>query len=262
MPLPEYSLEGKRVLITGAGRGIGKGIALVLAEAGADVAVTALTPTYVNQVADAVRKLGRRGLAFVADATSQDEMDGLAREVLAQLGGLDVLINCVGDAITKPVVPVPGRDGEGMSQADWQKIVDINLTQAFLGCRAFGAHFLEQRRGSIINISSFAAFQARPLRSAYDAAKAGLNQFTRSLALEWAPFNVRVNAIAPGIFPDPDQMTPNEFRQREEQLARQVPLGRVGRLREVGLLAVYLASDASAYVTGQSFNIDGGMTIA
>lgn len=114
----------------------------------------------------------------------------------------------------------------------------------------------------MINISSFAALRASPLRSAYDAAKAGLAQFTCSLALEWSPFDVRVNAIAPGLFPDPEQLSPEEYRQRQDAAAGQVPLRRLGRLREVGLLAVYLASDASSYVTGQSFVIDGGLSVA
>ncbi|GBD11977.1 Glucose 1-dehydrogenase [bacterium HR23] len=260
--LPEYDLRGKRVLITGAGRGIGKGIALVLAEAGADVAVTALTEANARKVAEEVRRLGRASLGLVADATRQEDMDRLAQHILGEWGGLDVLINCVGDAIQKPVVALPGRPEPGMTLADWHAIVDINLTEAFLGCRAFGPYFLQRRKGNVINISSFAAFQASPFRSAYDAAKAGLTQFTRSLALEWASYGIRVNAIAPGLFPDPEQLPPEEYRRRQERARQQVPLGRLGALREVGLLAVYLASDASAYVTGQTFVIDGGMSIA
>ncbi|MCS7206583.1 MAG: SDR family oxidoreductase [Dehalococcoidia bacterium] len=259
--LPEYDLTDKRVLITGAGRGIGKGIALVLAEAGAHVAVTALTEANAQRVAEEVRRRGRRALGLVADATKQEDMDRLAQRVLAEWGGLDVLINCVGDAIQKPVVALPGRTEAGMTLADWRTIVDINLTEAFLGCRAFGPYFLSQRRGNVINISSFAAYKASPLRSAYDAAKAGLTQFTRSLALEWAPYGIRVNAIAPGLFPDPEQLPPEEYRRRQERAVQQVPLGRLGTLREVGLLAAYLASDASAYVTGQTFVIDGGLSI-
>ena len=259
--IPEYDLEGRKVLLVGAGRGIGKGIALVLAEAGADIAVTGLTPTGVTAVAESARALGRQGLAFTADATRASDMDRLAGQVLDQFGPLDVLVNCVGDAITKPVVALPGGASHGMSEEEWHFILDVNLTQAFAGCRAFGPHLLERGRGSVINISSFAAFRAAASRSAYDAAKAGLTQFTQALALEWAAYGVRVNSIAPGSFPDPEQMPPEEYRQREEA-GRGVPLGRVGRLREVGLLAVYLASDASAYVTGQTWCIDGGASIA
>lgn len=260
--LPEYDITDKRILITGAGRGIGRGIALVLAEAGAHVAVTALSEANARRVAEEVQRLGRQSLGIAADATSQEAMDRLAEYVLREWGGLDVLINCVGDAIQKPVAPLPGHSAPGMTLADWRAIVDINLTEAFLGCRAFGPYFLERRKGNVINISSFAAFQASPLRSAYDAAKAGLTQFTRSLALEWAPYGIRVNAIAPGLFPDPEQLTPEEYRRRQERAIHEVPLRRLGTLREVGLLAVYLASDASAYVTGQTFVLDGGLSVA
>jgi NAD(P)-dependent dehydrogenase (short-subunit alcohol dehydrogenase family) len=148
-----------------------------------------------------------------------------------------------------------------MTEADWHSIVDINLTQAFTACSAFGKHLLEQRSGSVINISSFAALRPRAEIVAYAAAKAGLSRFTESLALEWAPYDVRVNAIAPGQFPDIDTLTDEQLRQRDERAAQDIPLRRVGRLREVGLLAVYLASAASAYVTGQTFVIDGGMTL-
>ncbi|MBI2872666.1 MAG: SDR family oxidoreductase [Chloroflexi bacterium] len=260
--LPEYSVEGKKVLITGAGRGIGRGIALVLAEAGADVAVTGLTPTGVTAVAEEVRRLGRRGFAFTADATRSADMDRLARQAVAEMGSLDVLVNCVGDAIHKPVVRLPSGNTEGMTEEDWHAIVDVNLTEAFQGCRAFGPYFLERRRGVVINISGWAARRASVRLSAYSAAKGGLTRFTEAVALEWAAHGVRVNAIAPGMFPDPDQMTAEDYRRREEDGARRVPLGRLGRLREVGLLAVYLASDASAYVTGQTFVIDGGISVA
>jgi NAD(P)-dependent dehydrogenase (short-subunit alcohol dehydrogenase family) len=140
--------------------------------------------------------------------------------------------------------------------------MDVNLTQAFTGCKAFGPYFLQQRRGSIINISGVAAFRAGATRSAYCAAKAGVVSFTEVMALEWAPFQVRVNSIAPGSFPDPAQRMPEELSRRDAQAASRVPLGRIGRLREVGLLALYLASDASAFVTGQTWSIDGGAGIA
>jgi len=259
--LPELSLEGKRFLLTGAGRGIGKGIALVLAEAGADVAVTGLTPTGATAVAEQIRSLGREGRAYVADATSAAEMDALADRVLTEFGPLDGLVNCVGDAITKPVVQLPGDQRPGMTEQDWHFVLNVNLTEAFVGCRAFGAHFLERRKGSVINISAWAAVRPAPRRAAYDAAKAGLVQFTRSLALEWASFGLRVNAIGPGQFPDPDQLTAEQLERSAEAARRNVPLGRFGRLREVGLLAAYLLSDAGSFVTGQTWFIDGGASI-
>ncbi len=260
-PLPEYDLQGRTALVTGAGRGIGKGIVRVLAEAGCDVAVNSFTQANADAVAAEVRALGRRSFGIAADATRLTEMERVADRVLHEFGRLDLLIPCVGDSIRGGVAPRPGSDARVMSEADWHSIIDINLTQAFTACSAFGKHLLEQRSGSVINISSFAAVRPRAEIVAYAAAKAGLSRFTESLALEWAPYDVRVNAIAPGQFPDIDTMTEEQLRQRDERAGQDIPLRRVGRLREVGLLAVYLGSPASAYVTGQTFVIDGGMTL-
>jgi NAD(P)-dependent dehydrogenase (short-subunit alcohol dehydrogenase family) len=259
--LREFDLTGKTALVTGAGRGIGKGIARVLAEAGCDVAVNSLTQANADTVAAEVRAAGRRGFGIAADATRLGEMERVADRVLSEFQHLDVLVNCVGDSIRGAVAPRPDKDGAVMSEADWHSILDINLTQAFTSCSAFGKHLLERRSGSVINISSFAALRPRAEIVAYAAAKAGLSRFTESLALEWAPYDVRVNAIAPGQFPDIDTMTEDQLRQRDERASQDIPLRRVGRLREVGLLAVYLASEAAAYVTGQTFAIDGGMTL-
>jgi NAD(P)-dependent dehydrogenase (short-subunit alcohol dehydrogenase family) len=261
MAVPEYNLAGRRALIAGGGRGIGKAIALVLAEAGADVAVTALTAANAERVAVQIRDLGRRGAAYVADATREDAMQALARQSLQDFGPLDVLVNCVGDSITAPVVPLPDRPDGAMSHATWQDIVDKNLTAAILGCQAFGPQFVERGSGSVINISSFAPFRTTRFRSAYDSAKAALNQFTRNLALEWAPLNVRVNGIAPGLFLDPEQLTAEEYQWWINNAEQRVPLARLGQLREVGLLALFLASDASKYVTGQTIVIDGGLVV-
>ena len=184
MSLPEFDITGKKVLCVGAGRGIGKGIALAFAEAGADVAITGLTSVGATEVAEEVRKLGRQGLAFSGDATTAAHMDQLAQDVLGQFGHLDVLVNCLGDAISKPVVALPGGSTPGMTEEEWHRIIDINLTEAFQGCRAFGPHLLERRQGSVINISGWASFRGTANRSAYDAAKAGVMRFTESLAQE------------------------------------------------------------------------------
>jgi len=261
MNIPVFDITGQKALLVGAGRGIGKGIALAFAEAGADVAVTGLTTTGVGKVVEEVRAMGGTALALTGDATKSGDMDRICHEVLAAFGRVDVLVNCVGDAIRKPVVKLPGESLEGMTDEEWHHILDINLTEAFQGCRAMGPHFLERRQGCVINISGWASFRGRALSSAYDASKAGLMRFTECLAQEWAPFGVRVNAIAPGSFPDPEQMTAEAYQTRQDAAKDQVPLGRVGALKEPGYLAVFLASPAAAYVTGQTWAVDGGMSI-
>ena len=256
----KFDVEGKRVLVIGAGRGIGKGIALAFGEAGAHPSVVGLTSRYVEGVAEEVRQMGRQSRAYVADATKGTDMDRLAQEVMAQ-GPLDVLVNCVGDSIIKPVATLPNGGLPGMSEEEWHGILDVNLTQAFHGCRFFGPHMLERRQGCVINISGSAAFRGAANRSCYDAAKAGVMRFTESLAQEWAPYGIRVNSIAPGHFPDPEQMSLEEYQQRQDEAGKRIPLERSGRLKEVGYLAVFLASEAAAYVTGQTWCIDGGLGI-
>ena len=259
--IPEFDLTGKRALITGAGRGIGKGIALVLAEAGCDVAVTSLGQPNASQVASEVQALGRRGFGYAADGTSAEAMRPIAEQALSDLGGLDILVNCVGDSIPGSVAAAPNSDARVMTEADWHRVVDLNLTMAFVGCHLFGPTLLAQGSGSVVNISSFAALRPGANMAAYASAKAGLTRFTESVALEWAPNHVRVNAIAPGQFPDPEQMTPEAYADREARAAGSVPLGRYGRMRDIGLAVVYLASDASSYVTGTTIAVDGGRTL-
>jgi NAD(P)-dependent dehydrogenase (short-subunit alcohol dehydrogenase family) len=257
--LKDFSLEGRRALCIGAGRGIGKGVAAVLAEAGADVAIASLTLANAERAIASVTAHGRVGKAFQVDATNEDSMTRLAGDVSAGFGDIDILVNCVGDSIRRPLVPLPdGPEGE-MTLADWRWVMDINLTHGFLGCRAFGPRFIERRSGVVINITTYVLNRARLASSAYDSGKAALNQFTRNMAIEWAPYGVRVNAIGPGTYPDPEQRSPEHMAQSVRDLSAKVPLGREGRFRDVGLLALYLASDASSYVTGQVFVVDGGM---
>ena len=257
--LQEYSLEGRRALCVGAGRGIGKGVALVLAEAGADVAVASATLANAQKVADGVTAQGRTSTAFAVDATDEASMTNLVSDVRQNFGEIDILVNCVGDSIRKPLIKLPdGPDGE-MPFSDWKHVVDLNLTHAYLGARAIGPGFVARRGGVMLNISTYVQSRGRLASAAYNAGKAALNQLTRDLAVEWAPYRVRVNAIGPGVFPDPDQRAPAQLEQDRREISARVPLGREGYLRDVGLLAVYLASDASSYVTGQVYVIDGGL---
>ena len=260
--LNDFDITGKKVLITGAGRGIGKGIAFAMAEAGADVAVTSLGGDTAVAVAEDVRKLGRKGFGYASDATKVAEMEALRDRVFADLGGVDVLINNLGDAIRGTVSAMPGSELHVLDEKDWHHVVDVNLTQAYAGCHVFGEHLLAKgAAASVINITSFAALRPGANMVAYAAGKAGLMRFTESLALEWAPFKVRVNSIAPGTFPDAYAMSEEDLAKRNADAGSSVPLGRLGHPREVGLMAVFLASDAASYVTGQTFVIDGGRTL-
>ena len=261
MTLPEFSLEGQNAVIIGGSRGIGRGIARVLAEAGADVAVVARTSTHVEGAAQEVRDMGRRSIALTVDATNATQMDDLARRVIEEFGPIDVLVNSVGESIRRPLVPLPDEPGDALTAQDWQSYLDLNLSSVYQGCRAFGPHLLDRRRGKVINVSSFASIQANVNMTVYAAAKAAITRFTESLAMEWGPYGVRANALSPGVFPDPAQKTPEELQASRERLSQDIPLRRLGTLREAGLLALFLASDASAYITGGNFCIDGGLSI-
>jgi NAD(P)-dependent dehydrogenase (short-subunit alcohol dehydrogenase family) len=260
MTIPEYDLTGRVAFVTGAGRGIGKGIAQVLAEAGADVVINSLTDKYVTPLAaDIARATGRRVVPLVADVTRTDAVERAVAWILREFGALDVLVNNLGDSIRKPLVPPPG--GEPLTDDELKLVMDLNLTSAILCTRAVGPHMLARRSGKVVNISSFAALRGGASLTIYSAAKAGMVGFTRALALEWAPHDVHVNAVAPGYFPDPVTVGETGYAERVEHARTAVPLGRVGELREVGLAVLYLASRASDYMTGQTLYLDGGWTL-
>ena len=259
----EYDVEGKVVFITGAGRGIGKGIAQVLAEAGADIALNALTDRYVvNTAREIAEASGRRVLPILADVTKSAEVQRAVDTVMKEFGRIDVLVNNLGDAIQKPLVTLPGKKGEPARDEEIKKIVDLNVMAAILCTRAIGPQMLERRSGKIINISSFTAGKGGKELVLYSLAKTAVVGFTRTQALEWAPYNIQINSIAPGFFPEPLNIQDEERAKRmNEYITKITPLGRAGRLREVGLLALYLASAASDYMTGQTIYLDGGLSL-
>jgi NAD(P)-dependent dehydrogenase (short-subunit alcohol dehydrogenase family) len=258
----EFDITGKVVFITGAGRGIGKGIAQVLAESGADIALNALTPKYVTGLAAEIAKAsGRRVVPVVADVTTPDGVKRAVDSVLSTFGRIDVLVNALGDSIRKPLVALPGKEGGAATDDELRFIMDVNLTEALLCTRAVGPHMLERRSGKVISIASWTAHQGGKDLVLYTTAKTALAGFTRSLALEWAPYGVHVNAIAPGMFPDVVTSGEERVKQTAQRAEQVVPLKRPGRLREVGLLTLYLASDASDYMTGQTVFLDGGLSL-
>jgi 2-deoxy-D-gluconate 3-dehydrogenase len=258
---PEYDITGKVVFITGAGRGIGKGIAQVLAEAGADIALNALTPRYVEPTAAEIAAAsGRRVVPIVADVTKTDTVRAAIEQVLSTFGHIDVLVNALGDSIRKPLAALP-EGAEAASDDELQFIIDVNLTEALLCTRAVGPHMLGRRSGKIINIASWTAHSGGRDMVLYTVAKTALAGFTRAQALEWAPYGVQVNAISPGLFPDIVTGGEEGVRRSTQRALQTVPLRRPGQLREVGLLALYLASAASDYMTGQTIPLDGGLSL-
>jgi len=266
--LEEYSLEGKVAIVTGSGRGIGRAIALTLAEAGADITVAARTVEQIEGTASEIRRLGRRALAVPTDVTRREQVAGAVEQTVSGFGRIDILVNNAGVPVLKPVSFVPGMKLEGWQTADswdtplteeeWHLVLNTNLTSAFLFAQAVGPHMLRQKKGKIINTSSNSADLAPPYFSAYCVSKAGLSMFTRCLATEWAPYNICVNAVGPGSVQTELSAPVLNDPERREFIQRAIPMGRVGEAREVALLMVYLASEASNWVTGQTFYIDGG----
>ena len=264
MTLPEYDITGKVAFITGAGRGICKGIAEVFAEAGADLAINSRTTKYLNPTAAAIAKAsGRRVLPVAADLTKSDEVQRAVDLVMAEFGRIDILVNGVGDSLKRPLIPRPGTDDpkESISDRDLHYILDLNLTHALMCTRAVAPQMMARGSGGIINISGIGAIKGGTERVVYATGKMGLIGFTRAQAFEWAKTGVRMNCIAPGLFPDFSAPESAGERMSEEQYSRLVPMGRPGKFREVGLLALYLASPASDYMTGQTLFIDGGLSL-
>jgi 2-deoxy-D-gluconate 3-dehydrogenase len=248
-----FDLAGKNALITGAGRGIGRGIAEVLARAGANVALNAKTQDYVLSAASEIaRTSGRTVVPIVADLTSWECASTTADEAVAALGRIDILVNCVGDARRTPM--------ESATNDEIRDALDVNLVATIMCCRVVGPRIAAGDGGKIVNISSTSATRGGADRSIYTAAKAGVVALTRALALEWAPCNVQVNAILPGIFPDPIGHDAETMVHLEER-TREGPAGRPGRMNEIGYLTLFLVSGASDYITGQAIVIDGGMSL-
>ena len=266
----DFSVEGKVAIVTGAGRGIGKAIALTLAEAGADVTVVARTAKQIEQTAEEIHELGRKALAITTDVTKEDQVKRAVEQTISQFGKIDILVNNAGiDSPMKPVASIPGIKFLGWELAEdnydkqltpeeWHRVIDTNLTGAFLFAQAVGPHMLRQKRGKVVNISSNSAELGTPYCSAYCVSKAALSMFTRCLASEWAPFNINVNAIGPGDT-NTEMMAPvMESSAAKKFVLDAIPAGRIGEPREIALLALYLASEASNFMNGQTVYIDGG----
>jgi len=252
MSVPSFSLEGKVAIVTGGGTGIGRGIALEFAKAGADVVVGSRKLVNLEKVAEEVRALGRRSLAVQTDISRKADVDNLVQRVMGEFGGIDILVNNAVVFTRTPVIEI--------SEDDWDKTFDINLKGYYLCCQAVGKEMVERRKGSIINVASTAGFRVGPTNSTiYSTAKAGVIMLARGLARELGSYNVRVNTIAPGmvrtemnkhLWSDPERLKQEEAR---------IPLGRLGEPSDIGSVAVFLASDASRHITGATIVVDGGL---
>ena len=274
--LREFSLEGKRALVTGGSSGIGRAIALVLAEAGADVAVAARTVKNVEAAANEIRGLGRRSVAIQCDVSDSDQVNAMVATATEGLGGVDILVNSAGmGGDSGPIASLPEPPptellahynnpsdyATPLTDDAWHTVMDTNLASVFYVCRAVGPQIMERRRGKIINVSSASGILAYPFGAPYQTSKAGLNMLTKVLAMEWGTYNINVNGILLGWFVTP--MTQEEFdipeirRKRTEGL----PIKRLTDTRDLGLLAVYLASPASDWMTGQCIALDGGESV-
>jgi NAD(P)-dependent dehydrogenase (short-subunit alcohol dehydrogenase family) len=248
-----FDLTGKKAFVTGASRGIGQAIAVALARAGADVALVSRSGEGLAQTAAQVAGSGRKGFVIPADVTDQDAVSGAVAAAIEQLGHVDIVVNNAGGS--NFVVPFLDLRLRG-----WDKLLTLNLTSAMYVCHAIGGHLTGRGRGSVINVASVAGLIASPFLSPYGAAKAGLISLTKSLAVEWAGQGVRVNALCPGWTATDLNRNLWEDETGGKSTVATVPMQRWGRAEEMAGPAVFLASDASSYMTGQVLVVDGGQT--
>lgn len=247
-------LDGRVAIVTGASRGLGRAVALALAEAGADVALAGRSKPDLEETAHRVDGLGRHALVIPTDVRVYAEVEALVARTVAELGRLNILVNNSGVAHVAPLGELPLEE--------WERMLDTNLTGVFNGCRAAAASLIAAGSGKVINVASMMAAVGLSGYAGYAATKGGVVAFTRALAVEWARHNVQVNAIAPGWFVTDMNAAAFADERIRERLLRDVPQRRTGRDEEIGPLAVYLASPASDFMTGQTIFLDGGHTAA
>jgi 2-deoxy-D-gluconate 3-dehydrogenase len=258
--LEEFNLMGRVAMVTGASRGIGKAIALALAEAGADI-VGLDKDQNINQTAQEVQKLGRRALAILADVTKTKQVQKAVDEAMSEYGKIDVLVNNAGTAfVNRPIVALPDLPFTPVTEDEWYRLMDLNLHSMYFFARAVGQHMIEKKSGKIINISSSFAMRGFNYNITYCTSKAAVSRLTQVLAMEWAKYNINVNCIAPGMVRTDLTAPLLQNEKISQRFISRIPLQRVGEPRDIALLAVYLASSASDWMTGQNIYLDGGET--
>lgn len=243
-------LDGKIALVTGGGRGLGRAIALAFADAGADVAIASRTSADIQSVAQEVRAKNRRAIAVEVDVSNSASVVSMVEQTLNQFGRVDILVNSAGIGFSSRLIE--------MSDTDWGRIIATNLTGTFYACRDVARVMIAQKNGSIVNLASVAGLKGAVGLGAYAASKGGVIQLTRTLALELARHNVRINALAPGYFRTDMNTAALDDPNIGPKIIGRIPLRRPGRPEEIGALAVYLASDDASFVTGEVITISGG----
>lgn len=248
-----FKLEGKTAIVTGGGRGLGAQIATALAEAGANVVLCSRKKEACDQMSDKLTALGVKAIGLACDVTNQDDVKAVVGEVVQQFGTIDILVNNSGASWAEKVVDMP--------LAAWQKVLDVNLTGTFLMSQEVGKVMIEQGSGKVINIASVAGLMGTDPRFmdtiAYNTSKGAVITFTKDLAAKWGQYNIHVNAIAPGFFPT--KMSEVLIERNEDFILERTPLNRFGSEQDLKGAALFLASKASDYVTGETLVVDGGM---
>lgn len=250
MNVSAFDLSTKSAVVVGGTSGIGRALALGLAAAGADVAASSRRLELVESVATEIESLGRRTIRVPSDVCDRSSLEELLAKSLESFGKVDILINCAGKVKRAPTVDFP--------EEAWQGILETNLTGTLRGCQIFGKHMLERGYGRIINIASLNTFVSLLEVAAYAASKAAVGALTKSLAVEWSKRGVLVNAIAPGVFRTALNSELLDSTPRGKEFLARTPMARFGQTEELVGAAVYLASDASSFTTGQILVVDGG----
>lgn len=249
-----FDLSERIAVVTGGNQGIGFAIARGLGTAGAIVVIANRRTAEGQRAAETLKKEGLNAVAIPTDVSSISSVAALVAKVISDFGRIDILVNNAGVAMRKPA--------EELSEEDWDYVMNINLKGLFFCCQLAGKEMIQRKKGKIINVSSISSQVAQPIRSVYCASKAGVSHLTRALALEWAEYNINVNAIGPGVTITP--LNEKYFEEHPEELGKfisTIPMGREGYPSDYAGAAVFLASDASNYVTGQTLLVDGGLTI-